>query len=90
MISLKYEIKKEEFGEEELIEIVEITAETSYPNNRIQFQKNDQLLAETMTNNEGIAICGFSPINEDCTVKAIINEDEEEITVPGKEDDNED
>ena len=84
MINLKYELKKEEFEEEEIIEIeiIEITAETDSPSTRIRFEKDDELLAETFTNNDGTAICGFTPTGKRTIVKAIVNEEEEKITIP--------
>ena len=85
MINLKYELKKyEEKEDEEIIqnEIVEITAETTYPETRIVFEKSSKPLAETLTNSEGIAICGFTPQTRKCVVKAIINDESAQITVP--------
>lgn len=85
MIQLKYELKTEKFEEnEETIKtkIVEITAETDYPSTRIVFEKSSKPLAETLTNNEGIAICGFTPQSRKYVVKATCNEEIGQITVP--------
>ena len=85
MIQLKYELKTEKFEEnEETIEtkIVEITAETNHPSTRIVFEKSSKPLAETLTNNEGIAVCGFTPQSRKCIVKATCNEETAQVTVP--------
>ena len=84
MINLKYELKKEEFEEETIteIQIVEITAETDKPSSRIVFEKSSKPLAETLTNNEGIAICGFTPQSRKCIVKATVGDETAQVTVP--------
>lgn len=89
MIELKYELKTETFEEEdEIIEnkIVEITAETDHPQTEIAFEKSSKPLAKTLTNSEGIAICGFSPQNRKCVVKAIIGDENGQVTVPKSDD----
>lgn len=89
MIELHYELKIEEFEEDEKIietKIVEITAETDSPGTRIIFEKSSKPLAETLTNAEGIAICGFTPINRKCVVKATCNEETAQVTVPKLDD----
>ncbi|MCR5027400.1 MAG: hypothetical protein K6A34_08170 [Methanobrevibacter sp.] len=85
MINLNYELKTEEFEEDEKtveIKMVEITAETDSPGSRIVFEKSSKLLAETLTNNEGIAVCGFSPQSRKCVVKATCNDETAQVTVP--------
>lgn len=84
MLQLKYEKKEEKFEdetEEEItIEITEITAESDHTQKPIEFQKDGKLLAKTITDINGIAICGFTETKE-CIVKAIVADEEAEIVV---------
>ena len=85
MINLKYELKKEEFEEKDetiTIELVEITAETNHPQSKITFEKSSKLLAETLTDNDGVAVCGFTPQSRKCVVKATCGDETGQITVP--------
>lgn len=84
MIQLKFEKKEEKFEDENekeiTIEIIEITAETDQPQKPITFEKDGNLLAKTITDINGIGICGFTE-QEECTVKAIVLDEEAEIVV---------
>lgn len=85
MINLSYKLKKEIFEEEEN-EIVEITAETDHRQSEIIFEKSSKPLAKTLTDNNGVAVCGFSPGNRKCIVKATIGEETGQVTVPKYDD----
>ena len=85
MIKLKYELKKEEFEENEKtveMNIVQITAETNHPNTYITFEKSNKPLAQTVTDTDGAAMCGFSPQSRKCVVKAKVGKDSAKITIP--------
>lgn len=87
MINLSYKLK--ETFEEEENEIVEITAQTDKPQTEITFEKSSKPLAKTVTDIEGVAVCGFTPQSRKCIVKAIIGDESEQITVPKLNDLNE-
>ena len=85
MINLKYELKKEKYEEEDEtieIEIVEITAETNHPQTQIRFEKSGKLLAETLTDDKGKAVCGFTQGNRKCVIKATVGDETGQVTVP--------
>lgn len=89
MIQLDYTLKTEEVeyaDKTTKTKIVEITAETDYLFTRIVFEKSSKPLVETITDNEGVAVCAFAPINRKCIVKATCNNETTQVTVPKLDD----
>ena len=71
--------KKEQFDEDNSFDMLEIRAETDYPSSEISFYMNDNHLATTMTDNEGVAVAGISyETNQDYTFSIIIKEEKVE------------
>lgn len=84
MIELKSEIVKEEFDEEEY-EMLRVIANTTYPSEEIEFYMNDNHMATTYTNVEGVAEVGTSNTSEKLTFYCICcDEESEELVVKPK------
>ena len=71
--------KKEQFDEDNKVEMLEIRAETDHPSTEIKFYMNNNHLATTMTDNEGVAVAGISyEPNQDYTFSIMVKEEKVE------------
>lgn len=71
--------KKEQFDEDNSFDILEIRAETDHPSSEISFYMNNNHLATTMTDNEGVAVAGISyEPNQDYTFSIMVKEEKVE------------
>lgn len=72
--------KKEQFDEDNSFDILEIRAETDHPSSEISFYMNNNHLATTMTDNEGVAVAGISyEPNQDYTFSIMVKEEKVEV-----------
>lgn len=71
---IKLTKKIEQIDEDNKVEMLEIRAETDHPSTEISFYMNDNHLATTMTDSDGVAIAGISyQPNQDYTFCIMIN-----------------
>ena len=77
---IKLTKKIEQIDEDNKVEMLEIRAETDHPSTEISFYMNDNPLATTMTDSNGVAIAGISyQPNQDYAFSIIINGEKEEV-----------
>lgn len=77
---IKLTKKIEQIDEEHEVEMLEIRAETDHPSTEISFYMNDNHLATTMTNSDGVAIAGISyQPNQDYTFSIMVKEEKVEV-----------
>lgn len=77
---IKLTKKIEQIDEDNKVEMLEIRAETDYPSTEISFYINDNHLATTMTDSDGVAIAGISyQSNQDYTFSIMVKEEKVEV-----------
>lgn len=77
---IKLTKKLEKIDEEHEVEMLEIRAETDHPSTEISFYMNNNHLATTMTNSDGVAIAGISyQPNQDYTFGIMVKEEKVEV-----------
>lgn len=77
---IKLTKKIEQIDEDNKVEMLEIRAETDHPSTEISFYMNDNHLATTMTDSDGVAIAGISyQPNQDYTFSIMVKEEKVEV-----------
>lgn len=77
---IKLTKKIEQIDEDNKVEMLEIRAETDHPSTEISFYINDNHLATTMTDSDGVAIAGISyQPNQDYTFSIMVKEEKIEV-----------
>lgn len=77
---IKLTKKLEKIDEEHEVEMLEIRAETDHPSSEISFYMNENHLATTMTDSDGVAIAGISyQPNQDYTFSIMVKEEKVEV-----------
>lgn len=77
---IKLTKKLEQIDEDNKVEMLEIRAETDHPSTEISFYMNDNHLATTMTDSDGVAIAGISyQPNQDYTFSIMVKEEKVEV-----------
>lgn len=77
---IKLTKKLEKIDEEHEVEMLEIRAETDHPSSEISFYMNENPLATTMTDSDGVAIAGISyQPNQDYTFSIMVKEEKVEV-----------
>lgn len=77
---IKLTKKIEQIDEDNKVEMLEIRAETDHPSTEISFYINDNHLATTMTDSDGVAIAGISyQPNQDYTFSIMVKEEKVEV-----------
>lgn len=77
---IKLTKKIEQIDEDNKVEMLEIKAETDHPSTEISFYMNDNHLATTMTDSDGVTIAGISyQPNQDYTFSIMVKEEKVEV-----------
>ena len=77
---IKLTKKIEQIDEDNKVKMLEIRAETDHPSTEISFYMNDNHLATTMTDSDGVAIAGISyQPNQDYTFSIMVKEEKVEV-----------
>lgn len=77
---IKLTKKIEQIDEDNKVEMLEIRAETDHPSTEISFYMNNNHLATTVTDSDGVAIAGISyQPNQDYTFSIMVKEEKIEV-----------
>lgn len=77
---IKLTKKIEQIDEDNKVEMLEIRAETDHPSTEISFYMNNNHLATTVTDSNGVAIAGISyQPNQDYTFSIMVKEEKVEV-----------